>query len=143
MRTDSLKGRRGRLPSKPKSPLQTEASPPSPPLSLLSALLRAYSHCTPRDLDYSQVTHALNNSFQLEKCISLFSNTDSLQVLSVISLLFLICSSALPTRHPPPRTSNTSTSSTGYSPSRWRPQGAGRRGCPASPSFSVTIRTCS
>lgn len=55
VRTDSLKGRRGRLPSKPKSPLQTEASPPSPPLSLLSGLLRAYSHCTPRDLDYSQV----------------------------------------------------------------------------------------
>ncbi|CAL8360564.1 unnamed protein product, partial [Arctogadus glacialis] len=55
VRTDSLKGRRGRLPSKPKSPLQSEASPPSPPLSLLSALLRAYSHCTPRDLDYSQV----------------------------------------------------------------------------------------
>ncbi|PWA33521.1 hypothetical protein CCH79_00007688 [Gambusia affinis] len=56
VRTDSLKGRRGRLPSKPKSPLQTEASPPSPPLSLLSALLRAYSHCTPRDLDYSQLS---------------------------------------------------------------------------------------
>ncbi|KAK7885941.1 hypothetical protein WMY93_025562 [Mugilogobius chulae] len=56
VRTDSLKGRRGRLPSKPKSPLQSEASPPSPPLSLLSALLRAYSHCTPRDLDYSQTT---------------------------------------------------------------------------------------
>lgn len=55
VRTDSLKGRRGRLPSKPKSPLQTDAPPPSPPLSLLSALLRAYSHCTPRDLDYSQV----------------------------------------------------------------------------------------
>ncbi|XP_037310717.1 nuclear receptor subfamily 4 group A member 3 isoform X1 [Pungitius pungitius] len=58
VRTDSLKGRRGRLPSKPKSPLQTEASPPSPPLSLLSALVRAYSHCTPRDLDYSQFSAA-------------------------------------------------------------------------------------
>ncbi|XP_035020645.1 nuclear receptor subfamily 4 group A member 3 isoform X1 [Hippoglossus stenolepis] len=58
VRTDSLKGRRGRLPSKPKSPLQTEASPPSPPLSLLSALLRAYSHCTPRDFDYSQFSAA-------------------------------------------------------------------------------------
>lgn len=58
VRTDSLKGRRGRLPSKPKSPLQTEVSPPSPPLSLLSALLRAYSHCTARDLDYSQVINS-------------------------------------------------------------------------------------
>ncbi|XP_017280407.2 nuclear receptor subfamily 4 group A member 3 isoform X2 [Kryptolebias marmoratus] len=58
VRTDSLKGRRGRLPSKPKSPLQSEASPPSPPLSMLSALLRAYSHCTPRELDYSQFSAA-------------------------------------------------------------------------------------
>ncbi|XP_036822799.1 nuclear receptor subfamily 4 group A member 3 isoform X3 [Oncorhynchus mykiss] len=58
VRTDNLKGRRGRLPSKPKSPLQAESSPPSPPLSLLSALLRAYSHCTPRELDYSQFSVA-------------------------------------------------------------------------------------
>ncbi|XP_062395554.1 nuclear receptor subfamily 4 group A member 3 isoform X1 [Sardina pilchardus] len=54
VRTDSLKGRRGRLPSKPKSPLQTDPSPPSPPISLVSALLRAYTHSTPRELDYSQ-----------------------------------------------------------------------------------------
>lgn len=73
VRTDSLKGRRGRLPSKPKSPLQTETSPPSPPLSLISALLRAYSHCTPRDLDYSQVHPYITwlLSFQLQKCIML------------------------------------------------------------------------
>ncbi|KAL0985346.1 hypothetical protein UPYG_G00155770 [Umbra pygmaea] len=58
VRTDNLKGRRGRLPSKPKSPLQAESSPPSPPLSLLSALLRAYTHCTPRELDYSQFSAA-------------------------------------------------------------------------------------
>ncbi|XP_071026396.1 probable nuclear hormone receptor HR38 isoform X2 [Oncorhynchus clarkii lewisi] len=58
VRTDNLKGRRGRLPSKPKSPLQAESSPPSPPLSLLTALLRAYSHCTPRELDYSQFSAA-------------------------------------------------------------------------------------
>lgn len=64
VRTDSLKGRRGRLPSKPKSPLQTEASPPSPPLSLLSALLRAYSHSMPRDLDYSQVTSTAARKIQ-------------------------------------------------------------------------------
>ncbi|KAJ8290995.1 hypothetical protein GJAV_G00020060 [Gymnothorax javanicus] len=54
VRTDNLKGRRGRLPSKPKSPLQPEPSPPSPPVSLLNALVRAYSQCTPRELDYSQ-----------------------------------------------------------------------------------------
>lgn len=69
VRTDSLKGRRGRLPSKPKSPLQTEASPPSPPLSLLSALLRAYSHCTPRDLDYSQVSKSDPLEMFSGKCV--------------------------------------------------------------------------
>lgn len=53
VRTDSLKGRRGRLPSKPKSP---QESPPSPPVSLITALVRAYVDTTPdlANLDYSQ-----------------------------------------------------------------------------------------
>ncbi|NXU70961.1 NR4A3 protein, partial [Oreotrochilus melanogaster] len=57
VRTDSLKGRRGRLPSKPKSPLQQEPSqpsPPSPPLSMMNALVRALTDSTPRELDYSR-----------------------------------------------------------------------------------------
>ncbi|CAO1317440.1 unnamed protein product [Diamesa serratosioi] len=44
VRTDSLKGRRGRLPSKPKSP---QESPPSPPVSLITALVRAHVDTTP------------------------------------------------------------------------------------------------
>lgn len=58
VRTDSLKGRRGRLPSKPKSPLQQEPSqpsPPSPPISMMNALVRALTDSTPRELDYSRV----------------------------------------------------------------------------------------
>lgn len=53
MRTDSLKGRRGRLPSKPKSP---QESPPSPPVSLITALVRAHVDTTPdlANLDFSQ-----------------------------------------------------------------------------------------
>ncbi|XP_076285480.1 hormone receptor-like in 38 isoform X3 [Lasioglossum baleicum] len=51
VRTDSLKGRRGRLPSKPKSP---QESPPSSPVSLIKALLRAHSDTMPASLDYSQ-----------------------------------------------------------------------------------------
>lgn len=53
VRTDSLKGRRGRLPSKPKSP---QESPPSPPISMITALVRAYVDTTPdlASLDYSQ-----------------------------------------------------------------------------------------
>lgn len=57
VRTDSLKGRRGRLPSKPKSPLQQEPSqpsPPSPPICMMNALVRALTDSTPRDLDYSR-----------------------------------------------------------------------------------------
>ena len=58
VRTDSLKGRRGRLPSKPRSPQET---PPSPPVSLMSALLRAYLDSNPdtNNLDYSQVSKEL------------------------------------------------------------------------------------
>lgn len=53
VRTDSLKGRRGRLPSKPKSP---QESPPSPPVSLITALVRAHVDTNPdlANLDYSQ-----------------------------------------------------------------------------------------
>jgi hypothetical protein len=53
VRTDSLKGRRGRLPSKPKSPQET---PPSPPVSLITALVRAHVDTNPdlSNLDYSQ-----------------------------------------------------------------------------------------
>ncbi|XP_071660427.1 nuclear receptor subfamily 4 group A member 3 isoform X2 [Patagioenas fasciata] len=57
VRTDSLKGRRGRLPSKPKSPLQQEPSqpsPPSPPINMMNALVRALTDSTPRELDYSR-----------------------------------------------------------------------------------------
>ncbi len=56
VRTDSLKGRRGRLPSKPRSP---QDSPPSPPVSLITALVRAHvdtsPDSSPANLDYSQV----------------------------------------------------------------------------------------
>ncbi|XP_066251289.1 probable nuclear hormone receptor HR38 isoform X3 [Euwallacea similis] len=58
VRTDSLKGRRGRLPSKPKSPQGKfcAESPPSPPVSLITALVRAHVDTTPdlANLDYSQ-----------------------------------------------------------------------------------------
>ena len=62
VRTDSLKGRRGRLPSKPRSPQET---PPSPPVSLMSALLRAYLDSNPdtNNLDYSQVSKQLSVEF--------------------------------------------------------------------------------
>lgn len=65
VRTDSLKGRRGRLPSKPKSPLQQEPSqpsPPSPPICMMNALVRALTDATPRDLDYSRVSSV--NAFE-------------------------------------------------------------------------------
>lgn len=61
VRTDSLKGRRGRLPSKPKSP---QESPPSPPVSLITALVRAHVDTSPDlcTLDYTQVGGRSYNS---------------------------------------------------------------------------------
>jgi len=62
VRTDSLKGRRGRLPSKPKD--QSGAAgrgpapgPPSPPVSLITALVRAHLDSSPdtQTKDYSMV----------------------------------------------------------------------------------------
>ncbi|XP_002735608.1 nuclear receptor subfamily 4 group A member 2-like [Saccoglossus kowalevskii] len=54
VRTDELKGRRGRLPSKPRSP--QESSPPSPPVSLITALVRAHVDASPGkpNLNYTQ-----------------------------------------------------------------------------------------
>ena len=53
-RTDSLKGRRGRLPSKPKSPADPS---PSPPVSLITALVRAHVDTNPdiSKMDYTKV----------------------------------------------------------------------------------------
>ena len=54
VRTDSLKGRRGRLPSKPKSPADPS---PSPPVSLITALVRAHVDTNPdiSKMDYTKV----------------------------------------------------------------------------------------
>ena len=54
VRTDSLKGRRGRLPSKPKSPQDPS---PTPPVSLITALVRAHVDTNPdiAKMDYSKV----------------------------------------------------------------------------------------
>lgn len=51
VRTDSLKGRRGRLPSKPKQP------PDASPVSLITSLVRAHIDSVPSatKLDYSKV----------------------------------------------------------------------------------------
>jgi len=53
VRTDSLKGRRGRLPTKPRS---NQDPPPSPPVAMITSLVRAHVESTPKleSLDYSQ-----------------------------------------------------------------------------------------
>ena len=61
VRTDSLKGRRGRLPSKPRDSTGVGpqgASPPSPPVSLITALVRAHLDSSPdnQTKDYSNVS---------------------------------------------------------------------------------------
>ncbi|XP_063241766.1 probable nuclear hormone receptor HR38 isoform X2 [Bacillus rossius redtenbacheri] len=80
VRTDSLKGRRGRLPSKPKSP---QESPPSPPVSLITALVRAHVDTTPdlANLDYSQyrepspVEPPINESEKIQLFYSLLTTS--------------------------------------------------------------------
>ena len=57
VRTDSLKGRRGRLPSKSKSPQQC---PPSPPVSLITSLVRAYVETSPVLNDVSSLVFFMN-----------------------------------------------------------------------------------
>ena len=54
VRTDSLKGRRGRLPIKPRS---NQEAPPARPVALVTALVRAHVESEPKleSLDYSQV----------------------------------------------------------------------------------------
>ncbi|XP_014249767.1 probable nuclear hormone receptor HR38 isoform X2 [Cimex lectularius] len=66
VRTDSLKGRRGRLPSKPKSP---QESPPSPPVSLITALVRAHLDTSPdiSNLDYSQYREPNEEDVQMSE----------------------------------------------------------------------------
>ena len=54
VRTDGLKGRRGRLPTKPRNQLDLVSTPP---VALITALVRAHVDSTPKleNLDYSQV----------------------------------------------------------------------------------------
>ena len=54
VRTDSLKGRRGRLPTKPRNQIDVANSPP---VALVTALVRAHMDSSPKleNLDYSQV----------------------------------------------------------------------------------------
>lgn len=56
VRTDSLKGRRGRLPSKPK--VIQEAAATVSPVSMIASLVRAHIDSNPSigKLDYSKVT---------------------------------------------------------------------------------------
>ena len=58
VRTDSLKGRRGRLPSKPKSPQEQSTSPP---VSMITSLVRAHVETNPdiSKMDYSKVSFEL------------------------------------------------------------------------------------
>lgn len=77
VRTDSLKGRRGRLPSKPKSP---QESSPSPPVSLITLLVRAHldsspdksSHCyskvsTVKIKEFKEICVCFNTLLQIPK----------------------------------------------------------------------------
>ncbi|XP_022245982.1 probable nuclear hormone receptor HR38 isoform X2 [Limulus polyphemus] len=88
VRSDSLKGRRGRLPSKPN--IQQE-SPPSPPVSLITSLVRALVDTTPdvASLDYSQFREVLageNPLTEAEQVQQFFSvMTSSLEITRIFA----------------------------------------------------------
>ncbi|XP_035169219.1 nuclear receptor subfamily 4 group A member 1 [Oxyura jamaicensis] len=65
VRTDSLKGRRGRLPSKPKQP------PDASPVSLITSLVRAHIDSVPSatKLDYSKFQEAAPCQFEKEDSV--------------------------------------------------------------------------
>ena len=82
VRTDSLKGRRGRLPSKPKCsmsssvPSQMETTGHnSPPVSLMTALVRAHADTWPEtaNLDYSWVSRNHNSIIAIYSVLTVFS----------------------------------------------------------------------
>lgn len=65
VRTDSLKGRRGRLPSKPKQP------PDASPISLITSLVRAHIDSIPSatKLDYSKFQESAPRPFEKEDSV--------------------------------------------------------------------------
>ena len=89
VRTDSLKGRRGRLPSKPRSP---QDSPPSPPVSLITGLVRAHLDTSPdlNNLDYSQV----RNYITMYKNFLLAKEGDKFLTYNLKSLIWKAISSS-------------------------------------------------
>ena len=70
VRTDNLRGRRGRLPTKQRN--SQELSPPSPPVSLITALVRAHVDASPAkaNREYGQV-RTDSNSFRYLKFVRL------------------------------------------------------------------------
>ena len=65
VRTDSLKGRRGRLPSKPKT--VSEASSTTPSVNILASLVRSHLDSNPTigKLDYSKVSLKTGGVFRV------------------------------------------------------------------------------
>ncbi|XP_076374229.1 uncharacterized protein LOC143258694 isoform X2 [Tachypleus tridentatus] len=88
VRSDSLKGRRGRLPSKHKT---YQESPPSPPVSLITSLVRAHVDTSPdiTSMDYSQFRepssgeNPLSESEQVHQTFSLM--TSSLEIIRIFA----------------------------------------------------------
>ena len=58
VRTDGLKGRRGRLPTKPRG---SQEQGPTQPVALITSLVRAHVDSTPKleNLDYTQVIYLI------------------------------------------------------------------------------------
>ena len=87
VRTDGLKGRRGRLPTKPRS---NQDPPPSPPVAMITSLVRAHVESTPKleSLDYSQV---IDNLLNLSDWVSI-SNRIGWRMIQLFRVIYILVS---------------------------------------------------
>lgn len=138
VRTDSLKGRRGRLPSKPKV-VQDVATTVSP-VSMIASLVRAHIDSNPGvgKLDYSKVGKT--------KQPPLFFRCFAIIDCSLRRLSELLCCNFSMTRQKSVRTRRrtlvTSNSFTTFSRPPWRSSGSGRRASQVSLSSAQKTRNC-
>ena len=149
MRTDSLKGRRGRLPSKPKvaSDVSTTTTTTTvSPVSMIASLVRAHIDSNPGvgKLDYSKVkktkqTNNIENPYFFILWEYLITHVGIRLNFSAVCNFSMMKQKSVRTRKRTPMTSNSFTT---YSHPPWRSSGSGRRASQVSLSSAQKTRNC-
>ncbi len=144
VRTDSLKGRRGRLPSKPK--VVQDVTTAVSPVSMIASLVRAHIDSNPSvgKLDYSKVKKKTAKTHYPESLLSvlwesLFTHVGVCFNCSAVCIFSMKRLKSVRTRKRTPVTSNGFTT---YSQPPWRSSGSGRRASQVSLSSARKTRSC-